>query len=177
MAGTVQRWTGEVQVAYSQLVVVPVCGSVWSVVPAGAASTRPGREPATARVPTAEPQRQSVYVLQKWLSTSEAAAGDGAEGEAGAAVAGAAEAAVPAPAAAASAAVSTVLREVGLVMGETPGRERIGAADAGRCANYRGSRPDPASDSARAVGPILVWSTDVTSGCPGPPPGSRRVGA
>ena len=28
VAGTAERWTGEVQVAYSQAAVVPVCGSV-----------------------------------------------------------------------------------------------------------------------------------------------------
>lgn len=28
VAGTVERWTGEVQVAYSHAAVVPVCGSV-----------------------------------------------------------------------------------------------------------------------------------------------------
>ncbi|MGX1121856.1 hypothetical protein RKD37_007219 [Streptomyces ambofaciens] len=28
VAGTVSRWTGDVQVAYSQAAVVPVCGSV-----------------------------------------------------------------------------------------------------------------------------------------------------
>lgn len=28
VAGTLERWTGEVQVAYSQVLVFPVCGSV-----------------------------------------------------------------------------------------------------------------------------------------------------
>lgn len=59
VAGTAGRWTGEVQLAYSQVAVVPVCGSVWSVLPAGAEITRPGRRPGTARVPAEEPQRQS----------------------------------------------------------------------------------------------------------------------
>ncbi|GHB05161.1 hypothetical protein GCM10010392_35140 [Streptomyces clavifer] len=111
-----------------------------------------------------------MYVLQKRLSTSEAAAGEGEEGEDGEAVAGPAEATVPAPAAAARAAVRTVLREVGPVMGETPGRGRIGTAGGDRCANYRGSGTDPASDSSRAAEPILVWSTDVTCDGSGPAP-------
>ncbi|AGJ53706.1 hypothetical protein F750_1198 [Streptomyces sp. PAMC 26508] len=66
-----------------------------------------------------EPQRQSVWVVQNRLSTREDAAWD-EEVREGAAPAGPAAATAPAPAA--SAAVSTVLREVGLVMGETPGR-------------------------------------------------------
>lgn len=60
VAGTVSRWTGEVQVAYSQVAVRPVCGSVWSSVPSGVPTTTPGRSPALARVPSWLPERQSV---------------------------------------------------------------------------------------------------------------------
>ncbi|GAA2978838.1 hypothetical protein GCM10010447_04260 [Streptomyces fulvorobeus] len=102
------------------------------------------------------------------MSTCEAAAVPGAV-----AAADAADAIVPPVAAAASAAVSTVLREVDLVMGETPGHERNGAAGAGQWGNYRGSRHRSASDSACAAGPILVCSTGVACGCSGR---ARRLG-
>ncbi|GGT71186.1 hypothetical protein GCM10010207_81700 [Streptomyces atratus] len=69
------------------------------------------------------------------MSTGEAA-GEGAGSAA--AVAEPADDTVPTAAAAASAAVSMVLREVGLFMGETPGRKRNGAANARQWANYCG---------------------------------------
>ncbi|GGP54076.1 hypothetical protein GCM10010231_26280 [Streptomyces sindenensis] len=76
-------------------------------------------------MPSPVPQRQSVQVCQKRLSTRAAGGAEEPAGEDGAADAGAAEeATVPALAAAASAAVRTVLREVGLVMVVTPGRMR-----------------------------------------------------
>ncbi|GAA2991001.1 hypothetical protein GCM10020227_69830 [Streptomyces flavovirens] len=84
-----------------------------------------------------------------------------------AAAAGPVAATAPAPAAAASAAVRTDLREVGLVMGETPGRGRVWGCGTDRWANYRGSRTDPTSDSACAAEAILVCSTDVTCDCSG----------
>ncbi|GGV95514.1 hypothetical protein GCM10015535_63010 [Streptomyces gelaticus] len=72
-------------------------------------------------------------MCQELLSTAGPAVEDGWEGAA--AVAGPADDdTAPAVAAAASAAVSTVLREVGRFMGETPGRKRNEAC---RCTTVR----------------------------------------
>lgn len=59
VAAGASRWTGEVQVAYSQEAVVPVCGSAYSVRPAGRPITMPGRPSETTFVPRALPWRQA----------------------------------------------------------------------------------------------------------------------
>src|SRR5690349_1033617 len=122
--------------------------------------TRPGRRPGTARVPAPLPQRQSVYVVQAWWSTG----GRGAGGRSPRGAAKAADDRVPAPAAAATAAASTVRRDAGLGMGETPGHRRNGAAvhDSAPTIAVRvpvrpALRPVPTS-------PILVSATGVTCG-------------
>ena len=58
--------TGEVQVPYSQVRVVPVCGSAYSMVPAGRARVTPARAPGTTRVPARLPRRQSAGPDQSW---------------------------------------------------------------------------------------------------------------
>lgn len=58
VAGTVERCTGEVQVAYSQVPLRPVCGSAYSVRPTAVAISRPGRAPPTAVVPWWVPASQ-----------------------------------------------------------------------------------------------------------------------
>lgn len=96
------------------MAVLLVCGSVYVMVPAGVAITRPGRTPGTARVPFAVPARQSEYETQARLSTGPDGAFDGAFDRvlAGRSGESAAAAGLAAPAAAATtAAVRSVLRD------------------------------------------------------------------
>ncbi|GAA1362017.1 hypothetical protein GCM10009612_38170 [Streptomyces beijiangensis] len=119
-------------------------------------------------MPEPAPQRQSVYEVQAWLSTSEGFPVPGLPGRAAevagvAAEAGAADPAAVA-AAAASAAARTDLRGVELVTVMDPQSDADGAASAEQWGNYRGFRPTSASDSSRVLSPILVWTTGVTCG-------------
>ncbi|GAA3308176.1 hypothetical protein GCM10020295_69420 [Streptomyces cinereospinus] len=91
------------------------------MVPAGTAIATPGRAPGTARVPSWPPPRQSVYVVQKRLSTGPAGVLAGPAVTGSPAWADGAAAAGPAPpaTAVATAAARRALREgcAALLMG------------------------------------------------------------